>query len=141
MREAASDLRELVVATLQDVRRLAVQLRPKALDDFGLAPALERLVQTFSEATDIRVELEAQLGSERLPAEVETTLYRIVQEALTNIVKHAEASNVSILLVRRESSATVVIEDDGQGFDPGAHATKASGSKGCANEWSFTTAV
>lgn len=120
MREAASGLRELVVATLQDVRRLAVQLRPTALDDFGLAPALERLVQTFSEATDIRVELEAQLGSERLPAEVETTLYRIVQEALTNIIKHAEASNVSILLVRRDGSATVVIEDDGKGFEPGA---------------------
>jgi two-component system, NarL family, sensor histidine kinase DevS len=130
MREAASDLRELVVATLQDVRRLAVQLRPKALDDFGLAPALERLVQTFSEATDIRVELEPQLGSERLPAEVETTLYRIVQEALTNIVKHAEASNVSILLVRRESSATVVIEDDGKGFDPGATRDEGLGLEG-----------
>jgi signal transduction histidine kinase len=117
-RAAASDLRELVVATLQDVRRLAVQLRPKALDDFGLAPALERLVQTFSEATDIRVELESQLGEERLPPEVETTLYRIVQEALTNIIKHAEATSVSILLVRRESSVMAVIEDDGRGFDP-----------------------
>jgi two-component system, NarL family, sensor histidine kinase DevS len=120
MRAAASDLRELVVATLQDVRRLAVQLRPKALDDFGLAPALERLVQTFSEATSIRVELEAQLGPDRLPSEVETTLYRIVQEALTNIIKHSEASSVSLLLVRRESSVTAVIEDDGRGFDPAA---------------------
>jgi two-component system, NarL family, sensor histidine kinase DevS len=118
MRTAASDLRELVVGTLQDVRRLAVQLRPKALDDFGLVAAVERLVQTFSEATAIRVDLEAQLGDERLPAEVETTLYRIVQEALTNIVKHAGASRVSILLVRSSGSATVVIEDDGQGFDP-----------------------
>ncbi len=118
MRTAASNLRELVVGTLQDVRRLAVQLRPKALDDFGLVAAVERLVQTFSEATAIRVELEAQLGTERLPAEVETTLYRIVQEALTNIVKHAEASSVSILLVRRSATAAVVIEDDGQGFDP-----------------------
>ena len=118
MSTAASHLRELVVATLQDVRRLAVQLRPKALDDFGLVAAAEHLVQTFSEATSIRVDLEAQLGEERLPAEVETTLYRIVQEALTNIVKHAEASRVSILLVRRSGSAAVVIEDDGQAFDP-----------------------
>jgi signal transduction histidine kinase len=118
LRHAAADLRELVVATLQDVRRLAVQLRPKALDDFGLVPALERLVQTFSESTEIRVALEAQLGNQRLPSEVETTLYRIVQEALTNVVKHAEAANVSILLVRKKGSATVVIEDDGQGFDP-----------------------
>jgi signal transduction histidine kinase len=112
-----ADLRELVVATLQDVRALAVQLRPKALDDFGLVPALERLTQTFGEASGIRVDLEARLGDARLPAEVETTLYRIVQEALTNVVKHAGASNVSILLVRRDGAAKLVIEDDGGGFD------------------------
>jgi signal transduction histidine kinase len=115
---AVADLRQLVVGTLQDVRRLAVQLRPKALDDFGLVPALERLVQTFSESSGISVDFEARLGEERLATEVETTLYRIVQEALTNVVKHAEAMKVSILLVRRGGSATVVIEDDGQGFDP-----------------------
>jgi signal transduction histidine kinase len=118
VRKSVSDVRELVVATLQDVRALAVQLRPKALDDFGLVAALERLVQTFSEATAISVEIEAQLGEDRLPAEVETTLYRIIQEALTNIVKHAEANSVSVLLVRRESAVTAVIEDDGRGFDP-----------------------
>ena len=123
MREAAGELRELVVATLQDVRRLAVQLRPKALDDFGLVPALEHLAHTFTEATGIAVQLEAQLGADRLPAETETALYRIVQEALTNIVKHAQARNVSILLVRRDHNATAVIEDDGRGFTAeGEHA-------------------
>ncbi len=116
--KAVGDLRELVVGTLQDVRRLAVQLRPKTLDDFGLVPALERLVQTFSESSGIDVDLEARLGEARLPTEAETTLYRIVQEALTNVVKHAEATKVSILLVRRDTSATVVIEDNGVGFDP-----------------------
>jgi signal transduction histidine kinase len=130
MRGAVSDLRELVVATLQDVRRLAVQLRPKALDDFGLVPALERLAQTFSETSGIGVDLEAQLGDERLPAEVETTLYRIVQEALTNVVKHAEASSVSILLVLRDGSATAVIEDDGRGFDPAAQGDDRLGLQG-----------
>jgi signal transduction histidine kinase len=115
---AVSDLRKLVVATLQDVRSLAVQLRPKALDDFGLVPALERLTQMFTETSGIAVDLEAQLGPDRLPTEVETTLYRVVQEGLTNVVKHAEATRVSILLVRRNSTATVVIEDDGRGFDP-----------------------
>jgi signal transduction histidine kinase len=120
MRRALEDLRALVVATLQDVRRLAVELRPKALDDFGLVAALERLTETFSEATAIEVELEAQIGAGRLPNEVETTLYRIVQEALTNIVKHAEAQHVSILVVRRHGTATAVIEDDGRGFDVGA---------------------
>jgi signal transduction histidine kinase len=114
------DLRELVVGTLQDVRRLAVQLRPKALDDFGLVPALERLVQTFSESSGINVELEARIGEERLASDVETTIYRIVQEALTNVVKHAEAANVSIVLVRRDGTLAAVVEDDGRGFDPAA---------------------
>jgi signal transduction histidine kinase len=117
-RRAASELRELVVATLQDVRRLAVELRPKALDDFGLAAALERLVQTFSEATGIAVQLQASLRDERLPSEVETTLYRIVQESLTNVVKHAGARNVSIVVMRRDGAATAIVEDDGEGFDP-----------------------
>jgi two-component system, NarL family, sensor histidine kinase DevS len=117
---AAEQLRELVVATLQDVRRLAVELRPKALDDFGLVVALERLVSTFSETTGIAVELEATLGEARLPAEVETTLYRILQEALTNIVKHARARKVSIVLVRRDGKVMALVEDDGEGFDPDA---------------------
>jgi two-component system, NarL family, sensor histidine kinase DevS len=116
VKSAIADLRELVVTTLQDVRRLAVQLRPKALDDFGLVAALERLVQTFSESSGIHVELEARLGDQRLPTEVETTMYRIVQEALTNVVKHAEATQVSILLVRRDALLTAVMEDNGRGF-------------------------
>jgi signal transduction histidine kinase len=124
------ELRGLVVATLQDVRRLAVQLRPKALDDFGLVPALERLAQTFSESSGIRVQLEARIGDERLPTEVETTVYRIVQEALTNVVKHAEAREVSILLVRRDGMLTAVVEDDGGGFDSAAVRTDSLGLEG-----------
>jgi len=115
-REAVAGLRELVVATLQDVRNLAVELRPKALDDFGLVAALDRLTTGFSEQTGIAVDLEARLGDERLPGEIETALYRIVQEALTNIVKHARAQRVSILVVRKPASVAVVIEDDGTGF-------------------------
>jgi signal transduction histidine kinase len=115
---AIAALRELVVSTLQDVRRLAVELRPTALDDFGLVPAVERLVETFREQSAIRVDLETNLGDERLPAEAETTIYRIVQEALTNIVKHAEATHVSVLLTKRDSLVAAVIEDDGRGFEP-----------------------
>ncbi|MGH3020624.1 MAG: GAF domain-containing protein [Gaiellaceae bacterium] len=117
---AVASVRELVVSTLQDVRRLAVELRPSALDDFGLVSAVERLAETFREQTGMQVDLETQLGEERLPGAVETALYRIVQEALTNIVKHAEASRVSILLTRKDGSALAVVEDDGLGFDPGA---------------------
>jgi signal transduction histidine kinase len=114
--DSTSRLRELVVTTLQDVRRLAVELRPKALDDFGLVPALERLVETFREQTGIDVDLEPRLGDDRLLPEVETALYRITQEALTNVVKHAHASRVSIVLTRRDGSVSAVIEDDGRGF-------------------------
>ena len=117
-RAAAGSLRELVLSTLQDVRRLAVELRPKALDDFGLVPALERLTSTFEEQTGIDVEFQTMLPDERLPAEIETTLYRIVQEALTNIVKHARAERISVLLTRKDGSVSAVIEDDGSGFDP-----------------------
>jgi signal transduction histidine kinase len=119
VRQAAEQLRELVVGTLQDVRRLAVELRPKALDDFGLVPALERLAENFREQTGIAVELEARLGPDRLPGEIETALYRITQEALTNVIKHARARSVSIVLTRRDGSVSAVIEDDGQGFEQG----------------------
>jgi len=114
---AAGELRKLVVETLQDVRRLAVELRPSALDDFGLAPALRRLGQTVREAGKLDVQVEARLGEERLPADVETALYRIVQEALTNVVKHAGADHVSIVVTRKPESVVVMIEDDGRGFD------------------------
>jgi signal transduction histidine kinase len=116
--EAVGALRELVVATLQDVRRLAVELRPKVLDDFGLVPALERLTHGFGEQTGIAVDLEAGAITERLPPEVETAIYRIVQEALTNVVKHARAQQVSVLVARVDGRIRVVIEDDGTGFDP-----------------------
>jgi two-component system, NarL family, sensor histidine kinase DevS len=117
-RAAVASLRELVVSTLQDVRRLAVELRPSALDDFGLGTAVERLAETFREQTGMRVDLETQLGDGRLPSEVETALYRIVQEALANVVKHAGAARVSILLTNKNASVAAVIEDDGAGFDP-----------------------
>jgi signal transduction histidine kinase len=120
VRRSVLELRELVVSTLHDVRRLAVELRPKALDDFGLVSALERLAETFAEQTNVDVHLEAALGDSRLPGEAETALYRIVQEALTNVIKHANARTVSVVLTRKGEAVVVVIEDDGRGFDPSA---------------------
>ena len=79
-------------------------------------PAVERLVETFRAATGISVQFESRLGEQRLSSDVETTLYRVVQEALTNVAKHAAAQSVSVLLVRRGASASAVVEDDGQGF-------------------------
>jgi signal transduction histidine kinase len=117
-RTAASELRALVVSTLQDVRRLAVELRPAALDDFGLVPALERLRDTVSEQSALSVDVQSSLGEHRLPSEIETMLYRAVQEALTNVLKHAEASRVTVRLTRGDKSVVLVVHDDGKGFDP-----------------------
>jgi two-component system, NarL family, sensor histidine kinase DevS len=116
-RAAASELRQLVVSTLQDVRRLAVELRPAALDDFGLVPALERLRDTVAEHASIAVEVQSTLEDRRLPSEIETMLYRTVQEALTNVVKHAEASRVTVQLSQVDGTVVLTVHDDGKGFD------------------------
>jgi signal transduction histidine kinase len=114
-----AELRELVVATLQAVRRLAVELRPAALDDFGLVPALERLRDSVSEQSQISVDVQSDLDDrQRLPPETETSLYRIVQEALTNVLKHADATRVTVRLRLHERFVELVVQDDGGGFDP-----------------------
>ena len=118
-RAAVAELRELVVATLQDVRRLAVELRPAALDDFGLVPAIERLGDLSGEQGGVSIDVRSDLGDRRLPAEAETVLYRITQEAMTNVLKHADAKLVRVHLSRSERGATLVVQDDGKGFDPG----------------------
>jgi signal transduction histidine kinase len=110
-------VRELVASALDDVRRLTVELRPPALDDFGLAPALERLTSVVGARSGIEILLNVRSGLE-LSAEQETALYRIVQEALTNVVKHADASSVSIVVTAVGDTIRTVIEDDGNGFDP-----------------------
>ena len=136
-RAALAELREHVVSALQDVRRLAVELRPAVLDDFGLVPALERLADAFGEQSDVRVDFHSALGEMRLPTEVETTLYRVVQESLTNIVKHANAHNVSVSVARRQSTVAAVIEDDGAGFDPRAMREEGVGLLGMRERLSF----
>ncbi len=136
-RAALAELREQVVSALQDVRRLAVELRPAVLDDFGLVPALERLTDAFAEQSGVRVDFHSALGELRLPSEVETTLYRVVQESLTNIVKHASAHNVSVSIARRGATVAAVIEDDGAGFDQRAVREEAVGLLGMRERLSF----
>ena len=136
-RAALTGLREQVVSALQDVRRLAVELRPAVLDDFGLVPALERLTDAFAEQSDIRVDFHSALGETRLPSEVETTLYRLVQESLTNIVKHANAHNISVSIAPRGSTVAAVIEDDGAGFDQRSVGGEGVGLLGMRERLSF----
>ncbi len=105
----------------KEVHGLAVRLRPTSLDDIGLEAALGQLVAEWSERTGVRADLHAAgLGAGRLAPEIETTLYRVVQEALTNVAKHARATNVSVVVTRPDGYATATIEDDGVGFDPDA---------------------
>jgi len=103
----------------RQVHELAVRLRPTALDDVGLEAALGQLVADWAAHAEAAADFQATgLDGTRLPAEVETALYRVVQEALTNIAKHARAGEVSVILSRLDGHAMVVVEDNGVGFDP-----------------------
>ena len=123
-RRAADAITSLVSEALDDVRRLASELRPQILDDFGLVPALERLTQSFADRTGIEVQLRTPEDEERLTSEQETTLYRVAQEALTNVAKHARAASVAVELGRRDEHVELTVRDDGRGMDapprPGA---------------------
>jgi signal transduction histidine kinase len=110
-------LRQNARSTLENVGRLAFRLRPSALDEFGLVSALETLCGGLEEQGGPRVELEVDLpAGARLPAKLETTIFRVTQEALTNVVKHADADSVRITFARRERSVVLAVEDDGRGF-------------------------
>jgi signal transduction histidine kinase len=109
----------------RDVDHLVWELRPTALDDLGLRAALDNYVQDWSQRAHIPAALHTSgLLDERLPSEVETTLYRIAQEALNNVAKHARAGSVEIILERRADQVQLVIEDNGVGFEI-AHAGSA----------------
>lgn len=112
------DLQEILVATLDRVRRLAFDLRPSALDDLGLEAALRRQLTEYQQRFGIRTELRVVgLGEQRLAPEIETAVYRIVQEAITNAAKYARCQHVSVSVLARAGTLSVIVEDDGQGFD------------------------
>ena len=113
-------IRTLVSSALDNVRSLTTELRPAALDDFGLEAALERLTRLVSERSDLDVQLNVTLDRRELTRDQETAIYRIVQEALANVVKHAQAGSVSVVVVARAGSVRTIIEDDGAGFTPDA---------------------
>lgn len=118
VRQRSADLRVLVADALERARRLAFDLRPTVLDDVGLVPALERLTTTVADRAGFDVELAVGIPSdERLSAEAETVVYRVVQEALTNVVRHAQASTVSVALLPLGEHVRVLVEDDGVGLD------------------------
>jgi signal transduction histidine kinase len=113
-----SQLRDLTVQILDNLRRLARGLHPSVLDDLGLVVALTRYATDYAQSHGIAINVHTEgLDSDRLLSPVETALYRIMQEALTNIARHAAAKTVRIALIRRPSAVWMVVEDDGCGFD------------------------
>lgn len=116
--ERAVELRLLAVSTLEEVRRLACGLRPSVLDDLGLMAAVERQAADFAQTHGIDVQVHAPASAlARLPGEVETALYRIVQEALSNTAKYADATRVQIRVEQQPGFVQVIVKDDGCGFD------------------------
>ena len=128
-RARAGELSRITERILDEVRRLAWGLRPLALDELGLVAALEQYAAEYAKSWGISVSVQARgLDSSRLPSTVETALYRIVQEALTNTAKHAAAQTVSIVIQRHPSSVQAIVADDGCGFDVDA-ALKGGGTR------------
>jgi two-component system sensor histidine kinase UhpB len=126
VRGTAATLEEMTAEALEGVRRMAMELRPPALDDLGLQATLADLAQRFSEQLGIPIDYQPRGPRGRLPAEVELVLYRVAQEALTNVAKHAGAGRVWIDLDRGPHDVTLSVQDDGRGFEP-AEETRRDG--------------
>lgn len=116
----------LLERAIGEIRRISHNLRPSELDDLGLAPALRQLCHDLATRTGLQLSLDLDSG-DGLCAELELTLYRICQEALTNIEKHAKAKRARVSLGRAHDTIVLQIEDDGQGLTP---ATARSGGLG-----------
>ncbi len=118
LRGAVVPLQDLAAQTARDLHRVALELRPPSLDDLGLVKAVHNLVTAWSARCGIQVDLESsQYAPTGISSEIETALYRIIQEALTNVAKHSRAKRVSIILHRATAQVQTIIEDDGCGFD------------------------
>lgn len=116
--EHIQQLQALAIQIGQEVQTLAVRLRPAVLDDLGLAVALTNYVEQWSARALIDVDLHTTgIENQQLPLAIESTIYRLVQETLTNILKHAQATSVSLILERASTEVRLIVEDDGVGFD------------------------
>lgn len=121
------DALDITRGALHDTRELSRLLRPTLLDDLGLEAALKWLARTLTERTGLLIEVHSVLGEERLPADLETLVYRICQEALTNVIKHAQAKQAQILLRHAGARLELRVHDDGRGFDTIAQSAPEQG--------------
>lgn len=115
-RAELTGLKTAINSTLQDTRKFIFDLRPMILDDLGLIPTLRRFITQFGEKNHLEVNLMIQNLEGRLPSHYEVTIFRFIQEALSNIAKHANANQVRVLLDVSDHTLQIVIEDDGSGF-------------------------
>lgn len=111
------DLKALVRSNLQDIRRIIFDLRPMALDDLGLIPALRKYLDNFQETYKVQSEFQIEGREKRLLPAMEVAIFRLIQEAMTNVAKHAHADYVKILLIFKENMTIARIVDFGQGFN------------------------
>ena len=102
---------------LENLHRLAVDLRPASLDYLGLVPALRQYVESVSDKNEMTVQFEAVGFDERLPMDIEIAIYRIVQEAMTNVIRHSGATRVDVILESRRNKLIIIVEDNGVGID------------------------
>ena len=117
-RTVNNEMKATVAQLFDSVHNLALELRPSLLDDLGLVPALSNYVRKWPALSGVQIDFAATgMAGLRLPREIETTLYRVVQEALTNVVRHAQAQRASVLLERRGNSVVAIVEDNGRGFN------------------------
>jgi PAS domain S-box-containing protein len=124
------DSRMLIEKSVQEIRRIIRNLRPAVLDNLGLVPALRALSEEFEERTNVKSAFKSTFEATRFAPQVELALFRIVQEALSNIEKHARATKVAVSLVQKEASVWVKVKDNGIGFDCFGVLGKNSGSSG-----------
>ena len=113
-----TEMEQALNAVSENLHNVAMALRPASLDHLGLVPALRQYVESIGERYRLRVSFSSGNFQERLSANMETELYRIVQEALTNVARHAHAAQVDVILTIRDCKLIVMVEDDGNGFDP-----------------------
>jgi signal transduction histidine kinase len=119
LRGAVTDAAEHVAREIENLRSIITELRPAALDELGLEPALATLAKRVASTSGLEVETAIDIG-ERLGADLETIAYRVVQEALSNVVKHAAATRVTVSVSRAGEELRVAVADDGRGFDQAA---------------------
>jgi signal transduction histidine kinase len=129
-RERIDDMKNLLDSVMKEAREISYNLMPSVLDDFGLAPALQLLSEQFANRTNVKVQFQAHGITDRFDPNLEIGLYRIAQESLNNISKHAEATEVNLQIINHNNGIRLVIEDNGKGITTQPSLIRATGKGG-----------